>query len=356
MLQDRGFWAHLWYATRTLDSEAWPHSWKTILFLVGTAIGGYVGLFILRCPLFDLAVLMSMVDLSAFGGGFASLPLMFHEIVDVRAWMDGPTFLNGIVLGQVAPGPIVITATFVGFLLHGPFGGLIAAIGVFLPSFVLVIAIAPYFSRMLASQRFTMAVGGILCSFVGLLLTVTVRFALNVSWDVGTTLLACAAFVVLILKADILWVVLAGAIISLVLLKGGGANDHTLAYEKRFRARNQIEVSFPFGFRHQDDGWIGGVGDIGLGFKRVLFSSLRNGSILSVQGEVILPTGDRARDFGKGITVFEGFGTYGQILPGRSFLQLQAGVELPLSHSCARRMLGEAVSLGPVKSLRYQAY
>jgi chromate transporter len=201
---------------RTPDSPKIPHYWPVLISVAALSAIGYLFLFFLRRPLFELAGLMTIVDLSAFGGGFASLPLMFHEIVDVRAWLDGPTFLNGVVLGQVTPGPIVITATFVGNLLHGPVGGLIATIAVFLPSFLLVVATTPHFNRLLASGRFTMAVGGILCSFVGLLLTVTVRFALNVPWDLGRTLLACAAFVALVLKVDILWVVLAGVIISLV--------------------------------------------------------------------------------------------------------------------------------------------
>lgn len=71
----------------------------------------------------------------AFGGGFASVPLMFHEIVEVRSWIDGPTFVNGIALGQITPGPIVITATFVGYLLDGLLRALIATVSVFLPSF-----------------------------------------------------------------------------------------------------------------------------------------------------------------------------------------------------------------------------
>ncbi len=70
----------------------------------------------------------------------------------------------------------------------------------------------------------------------------------------------------------------------------------------------------------QDAGsWRGGVGDIGLGYKRVLFSSLRTGSILSVQGETILPTGNRARGFGTGVLFFETFASYGQLLPKQSF-------------------------------------
>jgi chromate transporter len=157
---------------------------------------------------------MSKIDLIAFGGGFASVPLMLHEIVEVRSWMDGPTFLNGIVLGQFTPGPIVITATFVGYLVHGLVGALIATIAIFLPSFLILIGVAPWFDRVRSSPWFTRAIGGILCSFVGLLLTVTIRFGLNVHWDWTHTALATAAFVALVVKLDILWVILAGTAIS----------------------------------------------------------------------------------------------------------------------------------------------
>jgi len=161
---------------------------------------------------------MFRIDLFAFGGGFASVPLMFHEVVQVRSWLDGPTLLNGIVLGQVTPGPIVITATFIGYLLKGPLGGLIATICVFLPSFMIVVGIVPYFDRLRSSPYFKKVITGILCSFVGLLLTVTIRFALNIPWDVPRILLSGAAFIALILKVDILWVVLIGTVISLIVL------------------------------------------------------------------------------------------------------------------------------------------
>lgn len=129
------------------------------------------------------------------------------------------------------------------------------------------------------------------------------------------------------------------AVITTVInVKGEPGTDHTITYERRFGARNQIEVSFPFGFQQQDTGsWFGGVGDIALGYKRLIFSSLRTGSILSVQGEAILPTGDHARGFGTGTTIFEGFASYGQLLPQESFIQFQSGIELPTDTSDANR-------------------
>jgi chromate transporter len=188
-----------------------------LCFLFGT-VAGFALLYFFRKDLFQLAVLMSRIDLIAFGGGFASVPLMFHEIVEVRSWIDGPTFLNGIVLGQFTPGPIVITATFVGYLVHGFLGAIVATVAIFLPSFLILVGIAPYFDRLRASPWFARAIGGILCSFVGLLLTVTVRFALNVHWDFPHMALAGAAFAALIFKQDILWVVLAGTAVSVLVL------------------------------------------------------------------------------------------------------------------------------------------
>jgi len=83
---------------------------------------------------------------------------------------------------------------------------------------MIVVGIVPYFDRLRTSAYFKKVITGILCSFVGLLLTVTIRFALDIPWDVPRFLLSGAAFVALILKVDILWVVLTGTVISLIVL------------------------------------------------------------------------------------------------------------------------------------------
>ena len=201
-----------------VDSKKEPYPLWNLLWLLSFAVIGFALLLLLDRKLFHLAALMSRIDLFAFGGGFASVPLMFHEIVEVRSWMDGSTFLDGIALGQVTPGPIVITATFVGYLLNGLLGGLIATVAVFLPSFLMVVAIVPYFDKLRASARFNKAIGGILCSFVGLLLSVTIRFGLNVPWDLPRAFLTSATFIALSLNVDILWVVLIGSVISAAVL------------------------------------------------------------------------------------------------------------------------------------------
>jgi len=112
--------------------------------------------------------------------------------------------------------------------------------------------------------------------------------------------------------------------------EGPGSFGHELIYEKRIGARSQIEGIMPFGFRRQsNDEWAGGVGDIGLAFKRAMFHSLKSGSIVSLAGEVLLPTGDKEIGTGNGVTVFEPYVAVGQILPWDSFVQFQAGAGLP---------------------------
>jgi len=206
-------------AVRRAVGRARNHNYtRSLLLLLAAVALGFVLLFITQPVLFDLAALMARIDLFAFGGGFTSVPLMFHEIVDVRHWMDGPTFLNGMALGQITPGPIVITATFVGYLLYGPLGGLVGTVSVFLPSFLIVAAITPYFDRLSGSPYFNKAIRAVSVSFVGLLVSVTISFAMNVPWDLPRILLAASALVALLLHAEILWVVVAAAVISIFVL------------------------------------------------------------------------------------------------------------------------------------------
>ena len=191
-------------------------NFRQLLMLLLIPLLMLVVLYFVDSKLFTLAALMMRIDLFAFGGGFASLPLMLHEIVNVRGWMDNRTFMDGIALGQVTPGPIVITSTFVGYMSYGLLGAIVSTIAIFAPSFLMVVAITPVFDRLKVSANFLGATKGILASFVGLLFFVTVKFALAVPWDIVRIVLMCAAFVAMIRKVDILYVVLITAVISAV--------------------------------------------------------------------------------------------------------------------------------------------
>jgi hypothetical protein len=102
-------------------------------------------------------------------------------------------------------------------------------------------------------------------------------------------------------------------------------------YERRFGPLNQIEVILPISsVTTEPGGRSTGLGDIALEYKRTLAHSLARGNIVSVTGEFVLPTGSSSRGLGKGYPVLEPFATFGQAVPGNSFLQAQAGFAIPL--------------------------
>ena len=115
-------------------------------------------------------------------------------------------------------------------------------------------------------------------------------------------------------------------------LEGRGGIVNTAVYERRIGPRSQIEVVVPVGTNEGEDGvWRGGIGDVAVAVKHVLFHDATRGSILSAASELIFPSGDPDRGLGKGTTVFEPFLSYGQALPADLFVQAQGGFELPFA-------------------------
>jgi mono/diheme cytochrome c family protein len=102
-----------------------------------------------------------------------------------------------------------------------------------------------------------------------------------------------------------------------------------IIHEQRFGKKNQLEIDVPLNFQDENHTWYGGVGDVTFGLKRVMFSNLHAGSILSLQGSVIVPTGNRQRGFGSGTTTFETFAAFDQLFPTNTFIQTQLGADLP---------------------------
>jgi chromate transporter len=188
-----------------------------VVVLIAAAL--LAALLLLNRRVFDVAALMLRVDVLAFGGGFASVPLMLHWVAEVNQWMSTRSFMDGIAMGQVTPGPIVITATFVGYHVAGITGAVAATISVFFPSFVLLVLVVPRFDRLKHSRLFQKAMRGILASFIGLLLSATVRFAMAASWSPASVAISCLALTALMFDVGVAWVVLPGAALSALLLR-----------------------------------------------------------------------------------------------------------------------------------------
>lgn len=120
---------------------------------------------------------------------------------------------------------------------------------------------------------------------------------------------------------------------------GMPGNEIHIIHEQRFGVHNQIEVDVPLEFQDQSHVWYGGVGDATLGVKRVMYSNLNAGSILSLQGGFLIPSGNRARGFGAGTTQFEPFLAYDQLFHSDTFIQTQFGADLPFRTSAAPHSL-----------------
>jgi mono/diheme cytochrome c family protein len=117
-------------------------------------------------------------------------------------------------------------------------------------------------------------------------------------------------------------------------------------FERRLGARSQFEIVVPILFAENTAGWQRGLGDVSLAFKHATFHSVDRGSILSVAGELTLPTGKETEGLGGGVTVFEPFVAFGQLLPRDLFVQAQAGFELPSDATQAEREIFCRAALG----------
>ncbi len=123
---------------------------------------------------------------------------------------------------------------------------------------------------------------------------------------------------------------------------------YALQYEQRFTARDQLELSIPMAVAHDEAGASHtGVGDVEIGWKHVLWSSLHSGSIFSVQGVATVPSGNQDKGLGSGTTVLEAFLAAGQLL-GRTggFVQGQLGIEQPTDTSVLARASYARLAIG----------
>jgi chromate transporter len=132
-------------------------------------------------------------------------------------WLTTTQLLDAIAVGQVTPGPVFTTATFIGFVLAGLPGALIATAGIFLPSFVLVAVSSPLIPRLRKSAVAGAFLDGVIVASLALMTVVTWRLGRDAIIDLPTALATIASAVLLMrFRLNSLWLVLGGAIIGLM--------------------------------------------------------------------------------------------------------------------------------------------
>jgi chromate transporter len=161
------------------DERAAPRSfvaWLPLALTHTVALGG----------LGALAWVAFKVGALSYGGGFVIVPLMQHDAVSTYHWMTGPQFLDAVALGQITPGPVVLTVAVVGYAAAGMGGGLLAALVAFAPSFLFVLAGGPRFDRIRSNALMQSFLTGAGPAVIGAIAgsTIPLGLAFQVPWQI----------------------------------------------------------------------------------------------------------------------------------------------------------------------------
>lgn len=175
-------------------------------------------LFLTRSIFWQLSSTFFQIGAIAFGGGFTTIPLIQHIIVDGHHWLSLSEFRDGIAIGQITPGPVFITAAFIGYKVAGWLGALVSTISIFLPSLLFILILGKFHEQIKHLKSVRVVVKGFLSGFIGIIASVALSFGEKslVSWQTWLIFLA-TLFVVMKLKKDVIWTILGTIFVSLLI-------------------------------------------------------------------------------------------------------------------------------------------
>lgn len=155
-----------------------------------------------------LFINFAAMSLLLFGGGFVFIPLMQETVVDAYGWVSNKEFIDGIALGQVTPGPILISATFIGFKVAGLIGATAATIGIFMPPAILMLVCAHYMEKLKTSENIKATLKGIRCGVIGMIAAASYVVMLSSEQHWATALIFISAlFALLKIKLEVVWII-----------------------------------------------------------------------------------------------------------------------------------------------------
>jgi chromate transporter len=114
-----------------------------------------------------------------YGGGLVIIPFLSEDVVSRLHWLTATEFLDGVAIGQITPGPVVLTAAFIGYKVAGVLGSLIATVGIFTPSFLLIMLAAPILLRMRKNPWIKAALQGVTPAALGAIAAAAIPLAQN---------------------------------------------------------------------------------------------------------------------------------------------------------------------------------
>jgi len=168
--------------------------------------------------LLTLSTIFLRIGAITFGGGFVMIPLIEAEVVDSHHWLTHQEFVDATALGQVTPGPVLITATFIGYRVAGTLGALVATVSIFLPSFLMTVIAGSSLARFHTNKIVQSFLKGVTPAVVGLLVAAGIsvgRAGLH-SW-VGLLIAIVAGAVLVKYRPSAIWVILGAGLVRLLL-------------------------------------------------------------------------------------------------------------------------------------------
>jgi chromate transporter len=183
--------------------------------LAGAAGAAGVAGVIAAPSLASIFLAFAKIGATVFGSGYVLLAFLRHDLVDHAQWLTESQLLDAVAVGQVTPGPVFTTATFVGYLIAGGPGAVVATVGIFLPGFALVALTRPLIARIRSSPVASAFLDGVNVAALALMAVVTVELARAALVDLPTVGLAVASAVLLLrFRVNTTWLVLGGALVG----------------------------------------------------------------------------------------------------------------------------------------------
>ena len=214
LLQKR--WSHKPSIMKVL-LPAMPLSQRSIWKVSFSALGA--GLLTGGSSFSLVALFLTFLKLGAvvYGSGYTLLAFLRADLVQNLHWLNDKQLLDAVSIGQFTPGPVFTTATFIGYLLGGLPGAVLATVGIFLPSFVFIALIHPVAARLRQAAWTATLLDGVNAAALALMAGVLVQLGQHALMDVLTWAVALVAFAILLrFKLNSVWLILAGAILGLL--------------------------------------------------------------------------------------------------------------------------------------------
>jgi chromate transporter len=168
--------------------------------------------------LFAISVIFLRMGAITFGGGFVMLPLIESEVVNTHHWLNHQEFADATALGQITPGPVLITATFIGYKVAGTLGALVATLSIFLPSFLMTVAAGSSLRRFRSNELVQSFLRGVTPAVVGLLVAAALSIGrAGIHTWIGLSIAVTAVAVLIRFRPNAFWIILGAGVIRFLI-------------------------------------------------------------------------------------------------------------------------------------------